>query len=250
MAGARMRAWRRYLAVLTCAVACLGADRALAAGGATAVDDADVGTPGSCKVESWAAFGAGGDFIGTMAPSCVVSIFRPVEFGAQVQRSRMDDAWGTSGSVKAKINLIPSATGAIGIGLVGGLGFDLITKEHTGTFATVPFTFQLNDAFKVHLNAGWSNDRVLALNWFTWGAGVEWNIVKPVTFIAEVFGQTGNPFDPSTVTDPRWQAGLRFTPVDHIDLDVFYGRNIAGEGRNWITVGLNYRFDVPALQRR
>ena len=30
-----------------------------------------------------------------------------------------------------------------------------------------------------------------------------------------------------------------------IDLDLIYGRNIAGENANWITVGLNVRFPAP-----
>ena len=62
--------------------------------------------------------------------------------------------------------------------------------------------------------------------------------------IAEVFGQVGDlpPAASSSVREPRMQAGLRYTPVDNIDIDLIYGRNITGEDANWITLGLNVRF--------
>jgi hypothetical protein len=66
-----------------------------------------------------------------------------------------------------------------------------------------------------------------------------------VTLIGEVFGQTGaGEEEVRSARQPRLQAGLRFTPVDSMDIDVIYGRNITGENANWITVGLNLRFNV------
>ena len=38
------------------------------------------------------------------------------------------------------------------------------------------------------------------------------------------------------------QAGLRYTPMENIDIDLIYGRNITGEDANWVTLGLNVRF--------
>ena len=40
----------------------------------------------------------------------------------------------------------------------------------------------------------------------------------------------------------RAQLGLRYTPIESLDIDLIYGRNISGENANWITVGLNVRF--------
>jgi hypothetical protein len=37
------------------------------------------------------------------------------------------------------------------------------------------------------------------------------------------------------------QAGLRYTPIDAVDIDVLYGHNIQGERAHWITLGLNFR---------
>jgi hypothetical protein len=44
-------------------------------------------------------------------------------------------------------------------------------------------------------------------------------------------------------TNPRYQTGLRYSPTKDIDWDVIYGRNLLGEGLNWITIGLTVRID-------
>jgi len=46
------------------------------------------------------------------------------------------------------------------------------------------------------------------------------------------------------VTQPRFQAGLRWRPVDDFNVDVIYGRNIQGENANWVTVATTVRFSV------
>jgi len=61
----------------------------------------------------------------------------------------------------------------------------------------------------------------------------------------EVFGIAGPQGDPRSQTQPRFQAGLRVTPIETIDFDVIYGRNITGENANWITIGMNVRFPAP-----
>ena len=47
--------------------------------------------------------------------------------------------------------------------------------------------------------------------------------------------------DGASITVAQGAAGLRFTPIDTIDFDVIYGRNLLGEGANWITVGFTVR---------
>ncbi len=218
-----------------------------AAGGAYAVDDSEIGKPGECKVETWASFADNRDFVGVIAPACVVNFIRPIELGAQLARSRADGEWGTSLTLKGKINLVPAETGRVGLGLGGGTTFDLVTRENTASFINVPVTFPLSEAFKISVNGGWLYDRVAALHWVTWGAGFEWNFVKPLTLIGEVFGQAGHSVpDQPSLTDPRAQLGLRYTPVESLDLDVIYGRNITGAGANWVTVGLNVRFGAAS----
>jgi hypothetical protein len=78
----------------------------------------------------------------------------------------------------------------------------------------------------------------------TYGVGFEWSFDKQLTLIGEVFGLAGQSVEPSSRTNPRTQLGLRFMVVESIDIDVIYGRNILGENANWITFGLNVRFDA------
>jgi hypothetical protein len=225
------------------------ADRAEAAGGAFAVDDAEIGAPGSCKVESWVSFASNNDFLGVVSPACVANIGRPVELGAAYVRSNDAGEWGNTGILKAKTNLVPVEQNKIGLGLVGAISYDLDTGQNTDILVLVPITFQINEQFKINVNGGWLWDRVPDIHRLAWGAGFEWNFVKPVTLIAEVFGFAGRlppavegePLPSRSETQPRFQAGLRFTPHEKIDFDFIYGRNILGEDANWFTVGLTVR---------
>jgi hypothetical protein len=243
--------WGRHLICFALAAAgaagaaLFAADAARAASGAFAVDDPDIGTPWSCKVESWTSFADNRTFLGVSAPACVLDIVRPVEVTTQFQRSRVDDLWGTSLQIKGKTTIVPSQTGHFGIGLVGATSYDLLTGENTALSAYIPVSYQITDQFRLLFNGGWLWDRVAQQNFVTYGAGFEWNFVKPLTLIAEVFGQAGPATDPRTVTDPRFQVGLRITPIEAADVDVIYGRNITGENANWITIGLNVRFQPP-----
>jgi hypothetical protein len=239
------RAARITMAAAFSVCALFAASDARAAGGAFAVDDAEVGAPLSCKVESWGSLADNPerDRLLTVSPACVAPVYgKPVEFALTWQHMREAGDWTSTLGVKAKTNLIPVEPGRLGLGLVGGAGFDMRSGDNTA-FAALPLTFQIVEQFKINLNAGWLYDQGDNLHWATWGAGFEWNFVKPVTLIAEVFGQAGHRVDPGSVTEPRAQVGLRFTPVDNLDIDVIYGRNITGADANWITVGVNLRFE-------
>ncbi len=210
---------------------------AQAAGGAFAVDDVEIGAVGSCKVESWVSFASNRDFIVVTSPACVVNLGRPVELAAQFQRFSAGNVWGTSATLKAKTNLIPIEPGKIGLGLSGGITSDILTGDATSVFVVVPVTIQITERFRINLNGGWAWNPTAGLNAATAGAGFEWNFVKPLTLIGEVFAVAG----PSQ-SNPRFQLGLRYTPVESLDFDVIYGRNIAGENANWITLGMNVRW--------
>ena len=229
-------------------------NRAWAAGGAFAVDDSETGKPGECKVESWVsvATNAAGDLVASTSPACVVNFGHPVEIGGQFQRTKSDREWGTSAGVKAKANLLPAGSNKVGLGLSGGVNFDLLTHQASSYFINVPATLTITEELRFNLNAGWLHEREGKLDWFTWGAGFEWNFVKPLMLIAEVYGQTGRlqavadgePPPPNSVRRPRVQAGLRVTPSEKLDLDLIYGHNITGENAHWFTAGLNLRFEA------
>ena len=221
-----------------------------AAGGAYAVDDVEVGKPGDCKVESWASFASNHDMAAVVSPACVVNLGIPVEMGVAFVRARSDDVWTSAGGPKAKINLIPVETGKIGLGLAGSAAWNLGTGQYTGNVIFVPLTYQLREGFSINVNGGWQYDAVERLSYAYWGAGFEWNFVKPLTLIAEVDGLYGKlpavaedeAPAPEAIREPRTQVGLRFTPQDNFDIDLIWGRNITGENAHWLTVGVNLRF--------
>ena len=74
----------------------LPAGEARAANGAYAVDAADIGEAGSCKVESWLSAASNTDFSAVANPSCVVNPFKPVELSMLTNRARSDGEWSTT----------------------------------------------------------------------------------------------------------------------------------------------------------
>jgi hypothetical protein len=220
---------------------------AQAAGGAFAVDDAAIDDVGACKVESWVSLASNTDLAAVSTPACVIPLFLPTEIGVQAARVRADGEWSTSLTPKAKMTLVKPEVGKFGLAISGGTTFDALTGENTGSFVNIPVTYLVTETFKLNVNAGWVYDRPNALHYASYGAGFEWIPVKdgPVTLLAEVFGLVGERTDPRSIIDPRFQAGIRVTPIETIDLDLIYGRNITGENANWVTVGLNVRFPPP-----
>jgi hypothetical protein len=227
------------------AAAALWSSPARAAGAAYAVDTAEVNEPGACKVESWISAASNHDFFAATTPTCVLGLFRPVEFSNQFSRARADEEWSTTAIPKLKTNLVPSAIGSWGIALSGAASYDLTTHENTALFATVPATLRLSNVVRINLNAGWQWDRLADRHYVTYGTGVDWRTPDNVwTLTAEMFGQLGAAQDVASLVQPRFQLGLRWRPVDRFNMDLIYGRNITGENANWITLATVVRFHV------
>jgi hypothetical protein len=226
----------RFIALAAAFAALVLAPHAHAASGAFVVDDVDVGKVGSCKVESWTSFASNRDFIAVTSPACVVDLGRPVEINPQFQRFNAGNVWGTNATLRAKTNLIPVEPNKIGLGLIGGVTFDVLTGDTIAVFGIVPVTIQVTEQLRVNLNGGFAWDPTAGQNFAVLGAGFDWNFVKPLTLIGEVFALAG-----PGQRNPRFQLGLRYTPVDYLDFDLIYGRNIVGENANWITLGFNVR---------
>jgi hypothetical protein len=229
-------------ALLPISAFCLLPAAAMAAGGAFVVDDALIGKPGECKVESWVSLASNHDFIAVSSPACVVNAGIPIEAGATFARTRSDGEWSTGAGPKAKINIIPLDERGFALGLSGTTLWNLNTGQNVGSNINVPFTIQATKDFRINLNGGWQYDAVERINYGTYGAGFEWNFVQPLTLIGEVFGLAGRRQDARSVTEPRVQIGMRWTPIESFDIDLIYGRNITGENANWLTLGLNLRF--------
>jgi hypothetical protein len=218
-----------------------------AAGGAFVVDDTDIAKAGDCKVESYVSKADNGDFLVSSTPACVFNLLQPVEIGTQFQRFRFGGIWDTTLTVKAKTNIVDYEKNPYGLAVSGGTSFDLITGENLGSYVNVPFSLKVGEQWRVNLNVGSLYDNTVNRLWLTWGAGFEWNFVKQFTLLGEVFGQLGHndPMFPD-LASPRAQLGLRYNPVENIDVDVIYGRNISGVDANWITLGVNVRFTAFA----
>jgi hypothetical protein len=239
-------AYRLSVILLASAFAAAFSNDARAAGGAYQVDTADVGEPGGCKVESWMSAASNHDFIAAMSPSCVVGFpQQPVEASVQLTRTRADGEWGSGATPKLKTNLIPTAIGSWGLAISGQASYDLITKETTSYAATIPATLRLSNEMRINLNAGVLNDRVARQNYFTYGAGFDWRTpANDWIFTAEIYGQLGAAQEMRGVTEPRYQVGIRWRPVDAVSFDIIYGRNLSGENANWITLVNTVRFSA------
>lgn len=234
----------RMAGVAAAAISWLASAEARAANGAYAVDAADVGEAGSCKLESWLSTATNTDFSAVANPSCIVNMFKPVELSVQTVRSRSDGDWSTTLAPKAKTNLAPTGIGKLGFSISAGGSFDAQTGENLTTFAAAPATYRLSETMRINAIAGWLWDRAVDRHYLTYGLGFDWKLTDTLHWTIEAFGQAGASDIPSVI-QPRFQTGLRYRPSEIFSIDVIYGRNISGENANWITIGTTIRFPVP-----
>lgn len=206
----------------------------LLAAGPYSVGSSEIDKPGDCTVESWASFARNGDFIGIVAPACVVQLWQPVELGSEIKRDETDGDWTSALKIKGKINLVSLAHHPVGVGLSSNVNFNL-TTGHASTATIFPtVSFQLAEHLRLNLKLGMQWDLLRDRSFDTWGANVEVTLTPQWKFLAEVFGSDGK--------RPGAQAGLRYTPQKNVDLEFVYGYNLADEHADWFTVGVNLRF--------
>jgi hypothetical protein len=225
-------------------LAWLSAGEARAANGAYAVDAADISEVGSCKVESWMSAATNTDFSAVANPSCVVNPFRPVELSMLTNHARSDGDWSTTFAPKAKMNIVPTGIGKLGLSFYAGGSFDALSGDNLSAFAVIPATFRLSETMRINLNGGWLWDRAVDRHYLLYGIGLGWKFTQTLQWTIEAFGQAGASETPSAV-QPRFQTGVRYRPNEIFSVDLIYGRNITGENANWITVGTTVRFPVP-----
>jgi hypothetical protein len=207
-------------------------------GGAYYVDDAEIGKAGSCEIESWSSFAANGDRIAVFSPACVVNLGPPVELGTNLVNLRSDSQGDFLATLTAKTVPIPIGRTGFGLAIAGAVVYDPLNQTGSGLIVNVPVTFDFSKELRVNVNFGaqyYTGGEPHGL-FATAGAGVSWTFVPRWSVISEVFALMG-----PGQTNPRFQSGLRYSPTKDIDCDVIYGRNLTGEGANWITVGLTVR---------
>jgi hypothetical protein len=230
---------QRALAILIIVLA--PAPQALAArlGGAYYVDDAEIGKPGSCEIESWGSFALNRDHIAVFSPACVVNLGGPVELGTNLVNLRSQGEKDSLVSLTAKAVPIPIPSNHVGFGMAiaGAVVYDPLDRTGSGIILNIPVTYDFSERLRFNVNFGaqFNNGDPRGL-FATGGVGVSWNFVPHWSVISEVFGLIG-----PGQSNPRFQSGIRYSPTKEIDWDVIYGRNLAGEGANWVTLGLTVR---------
>jgi hypothetical protein len=205
-------------------------------GGAYFVDDAEIGSVGSCEIEHWASFAANSDHVLVSNPACVFNLGRPVELGLTFLRTRSDGESGSTFAASAKTVFIETGGHGWGVGASGTVSYDLTNNAVNGLILNIPVSYDVSKELRFNINAGLQYDPTRNQPFMTTGVGVAWNFVKPVSLLAEVFAVLG-----SGEANPRYQMGIRYNPVKSVDLDIIYGRNLTGERSNWITLGFNFR---------
>jgi hypothetical protein len=206
-------------------------------GGAYYVDDAEIGKLGSCEIESWSSFAANGDRIAVFSPACVLNLGVPIELGTNIVNLRSDAQGDTIATLTAKTVPIPIGPSGFGLAIAGAVIYDPGHQTGNGMIVNVPMSFDFSKRLRVNLNLGAQyNDGDPRGLFATGGLGVSWNFVDHWSVISEVFALMG-----PGQSNPRVQSGIRYSPTKDIDWDLIYGRNLTGEGANWITLALTIR---------
>jgi hypothetical protein len=206
-------------------------------GGAYYVDDAEIGKLGSCEIESWSSFAANGDRIAVFSPACVLNLGAPVELGTNIVNLRSDGEGDSIVTLTAKTVPIPIGPSGFGLAIAGAVIYDPAHHTGNGIIVNVPVSFDFSKNLRVNVNFGAQyNDGDPRGLFATAGAGVSWNFVPRWSVISEVFALIG-----PGQSNPRFQSGVRYSPTKDIDCDLIYGRNLTGEGANWITLAVTVR---------
>ena len=130
------------------------------------------------------------------------------------------------------IGVVILAVGA----LSGAVVYDPFNHAANGVIFAVPVTFDFSKELRLNINVGAQYNADPGALYATAGAGVSWNFVKQWSIISEIFALIG-----PAAANPRFQSGIRYSPTKDVDWDVIYGRNLTGEGANWITLALTFR---------
>jgi hypothetical protein len=119
-------------------------------GGAYYVDDAEIGKPGSCEIESWSSFAANGDRIAVFSPACVVNFGAPIELGTNIVNLRSDGQGDTIATLTAKTVPIPIGPSGFGLAIAGAVIYDPGHQTGNGFIVNVPVSFDFSKSLRVN----------------------------------------------------------------------------------------------------
>ena len=161
------------------------------------------------------------------------------EFADWSSKEHLTGDW----KAKIKAKLVPTAIGRFGFAAAAGVSYDTTSDELTTVYAYIPATLRLSEIVRINVSGGWQLDNTTDRHFATYGLGFDWKLTDTITFTAETFGIIGNG-ETGSETQPRYQAGLRYRPIDQFSIDLIYGHNINGENSDWVTLGTTVRFPV------
>lgn len=213
--------------------------KAHAAGGSYVVDDGGINDPGQCNIDTWYKSGrhhaASGETV--LSADCTPTGLPAVQLGADINRSRDDGEHTTMLSPHLKASIFTRED--------LGLEAAVLTQAHVatdrrhafdGADVALPLTYTPFEALRLTVSAGWyhaHNDGAPSEG-RTWGGGVEYDVLKSLTLVAERFGQQGG--------DQGWQAGPRLHIGKNLDIDLVAGQHLSGDRDRWLTTGATVRF--------
>ncbi|MCU1750277.1 hypothetical protein [Pseudomonas sp. 6D_7.1_Bac1] len=229
-----------FVGITLTVIACLSLiSKANAAGGSYVVDDGAINAPGECNVDLWNKSvrhdSSSNDLV--VSPACTFKSLPMVQLGAEVEYSRDDGESETQLSPQLKAQLWNREDLGLQLAASASAHF-VINRAHSfdGVDLSLPLTFTPIQALRLNFNAGWTQayDNGEQNRRWTWGTGVEYDLIDSLTLIAERFGQQGG--------QQAWQAGPRLHIGEHIDVDLVIGRNLTEDRDQWLTTGVTLRF--------
>lgn len=197
-------------------------------GGPYVVEDVEALDRGECHVEAWYSYQNSDNAISVLAPACNLG---GIEWTFMAERV---NEWGdpaTYAVLEAKYAARPIVPGGVGVAAILGLGSGESLRRGAEGYLTIPVSYELMDALRLHVNIGAIYAREDSDWSSTWGVGFDWEVFSELSIIGEHFGDDGG-FN-------AWQIGLRPHVInDSVLLDLTWGRNLEGTAGNWFTVGL------------
>jgi hypothetical protein len=102
----------------------------------------------------------------------------------------------------------------------------------------VPASYRIGDALLLNANIGHTEFDNRTESFTSWGTSIEFNLKSlgyaQMTLVAEAFSLKR--------AETAYQLGARYTASPTFDIDLLFGRNLGGERKNWLTLGLTQRF--------
>lgn len=210
----------------------LASTAAKAAGGAQIIDDAAVETPGICHLEAWASRTGDGDHLLNLGPGCTLAALPRLEIGFTVQHMRTDGAEDTTLSPGLKFAVADLGHGA-SVAVAASAVWSTRSEHAETASLVIPVTFQVNPALQASVNVGWEWNRTGVAHRAFYGAQISWTASATMSLAIEGFGYS----DGTT----GYQAGIRWTPISWLDVDLLYGR-LDNVSRHALTLGLTGRY--------